>query len=316
MAKYRNQLPQLNGDMFLTDGGPETTFIYHDGFDLPEFAAFVLLSCENGRATVRRYFENYAAIAREHKVGFVLESVTWRASSVWGDKLGYTAEELAQVNHDAIELLVDVRDRFETEYSPMVISGCIGSHGDGYTIDAVLTPEEAEAYHLPQIKTLSETAADMITAMTVTYPEEGIGMTYAAQAVGMPIVLSFTVETDGKLPNGQTLQSAIGQIDEATNNGPVYYMINCAHPSHFEDVLASGAEWIQRLRGLRANASDKSHAELDAMEELDAGNPVELGQQYAELRQHLPHINVLGGCCGTDHRHVGEICVACLEHSH
>lgn len=312
MARYRNQLPQLNGNLFLTDGGAETTFVYHDGFELPEFAAFVLLETEEGRATIRRYFETYAAIARDNKVGFVLESVTWRASRDWGDKLGYSAEQLAQANHDSVQLLVDIRDEFETEHSPMVISGCIGPRGDGYTIDSMMTPEEAKAYHLAQIKTLSETAADVITAMTVTYPEEGIGMTRAAQAVGMPIVLSFTVETDGKLPNGQALQSAIEQVDAATNNGPVYYMINCAHPSHFEDVLASGEDWVQRLGGLRANASDKSHAELDAMEELDAGNPVELGQQYAELRQQLPHINVLGGCCGTDHRHVDEICTACL----
>lgn len=316
MAKYRNQLPQLNGDIFLTDGGPETTFIFHDGFDLSEFASFVMLETKEGRATLRRYFETYAAIARDNKVGFILESVTWRASSGWGDKLGYSAQDLAQANHDGIALLVDVRDKFETADSPMVISGCIGPRGDGYTIDGMMTPEEAEAYHLTQIKILSETEADMVSALTVTYPEEGIGMTRAAQAVGMPIVLSFTVEIDGKLPNGQTLQAAIGQVDAATNNGPAYYMINCAHPSHFEDVLTSGDAWVQRLSGLRANASDKSHAELDAMEELDPGNPVELGQQYAQLRQQFPHINVLGGCCGTDHRHIGEICVACLDQNH
>ena len=312
MAKYRSNLPQLSGDLYLTDGGPETTFIFHDGFDLPEFAAFVMLETDEGRSALRRYFSTYAAIAQKNQVGFVLESVTWRASREWGNKLGYSSEALVKANHESIQLLADVRAEYETEHSPMVISGCIGSHGDGYSIDTMFSAEEAEAYHAEQIQTLSETEADMVTALTVTYPEEGIGMVKAAQAAGMPIVISFTVETDGRLPNGQTLQSAIKQIDATTDNGPAYYMINCAHPTHFADTLTDGEAWVGRLCGLRANASQLSHAELDELEGLDDGDPVELGQQYAELRQRLPHINVLGGCCGTDHRHIGEICAACL----
>ena len=311
MAKYRNNLPQLAGDLFLTDGGIETTLIFHDGFDLPEFAAFDILKQAEGVAVLRRYYKTYARIAQQNGVGFVLESPTWRTSSVWGDKIGYTAAGLANANRQAIALLEDIRFEHETEKSKMVISGCIGPHGDGYVIGETLTPAEAEVYHAVQIATFQETQADMVTAITMTYVEEAIGVTRAAQAAGLPVVISFTVETDGRLPSGQTLKDAIEQVDDATDAAPVYYMINCAHPTHFEEALAANEAWTKRIGGLRANASKMSHAELDEAEELDDGNPVELGQHYHELQQKLGNLKVMGGCCGTDHRHIEAIAKAC-----
>jgi S-methylmethionine-dependent homocysteine/selenocysteine methylase len=310
MAKYRKNLPQLNGEKFLTDGGLETILVFHEGLELPEFAAFVLLKNDDGRERLYKYYSTYAAIARDHKVGFILESDTWRASSEWGKKLGYSKEALVDINRKAIELLQDIRIEYENEKSKMVISGCIGSRGDGYNPTNMMGEEEAERYHTLQIETFSETQADLVSAFTMTNTAEVIGLTRAAKSAGMPVVISFTVETDGKLPSGQTLKEAIEKVDKKTDNTPVYYMINCAHPTHFEGALASGESWVQRIRGLRANASTKSHAELDGAEELDDGNPVELGRQYKELTGRLHHLNVLGGCCGTDHRHVEEICKA------
>ena len=310
MAKYRNNLPQLKGDIFLTDGGLETTLIFHDGLELPEFAAFDLLKNEDGRERLYKYYSTYAAIARDHKMGFILESVTWRASSGWGKKLGYSKEALADMNRKAIELLQDIRTEYENEKSKMVISGCIGSQGDGYNPTDMMSEEEAERYHTVQIETFSETQADLVSAFTMINTAEVIGLTRAAKSAGMPVVISFTVETDGKLPSGQTLKEAIEKVDKATNNTPVYYMINCAHPTHFEGELAPGESWVQRIRGIKANASTKSHAKLDEVEEIDDGDPVELGREYKELTDRLHHLNVLGGCCGTDHRHVEEICKA------
>jgi S-methylmethionine-dependent homocysteine/selenocysteine methylase len=243
-------------------------------------------------------------------LGFILESDTWRASSEWGKKLGYSKEALVDINRKAIELLQDIRTEYENEKSKMVISGCIGSQGDGYNPTDMMSEEEAERYHTVQIETFSETQADLVSAFTMTNTAEVIGLTRAAKSAGMPVVISFTVETDGKLPSGQTLKEAIEKVDKATNNTPVYYMVNCAHPTHFEGALAPGESWAQRIRGIRANASTKSHAELDGAEELDDGNPVELGRQCKELTDRLHHLNVLGGCCGTDHRHVEEICKA------
>lgn len=308
MTKYRNNLPQLDGDLFLTDGGIETTLIFHDGLDLPLFAAFDLLKSDTGTTALRNYFRTYADLARRQNVGFILESATWRASSDWGEQLGYTSEALATANHKAIALLDSVRNEYETTRSKMVISGCIGPRGDGYNPAFMMTAEEAEHYHSAQVEAFRNSAADMVTAITMTYADEAIGLTKAAQKAHMPVAISFTVETNGHLPSGQALDKAIAEVDQATDRAPVYYMINCAHPTHFMDTLIGGNGWTDRIQGLRANASTKSHAELDEATELDAGNPVELGTQYQALRSHLRKLNVVGGCCGTDHRHVAEIC--------
>jgi S-methylmethionine-dependent homocysteine/selenocysteine methylase len=308
MQKYRDALPQLAGRLFITDGGMETTLVFHDGIDLPYFAAFDLLKSEDGINRLRDYYRRYAAIATANRVGFVLESVTWRASSDWGRLMGHSDSALEAINHLSIHLLEELREELETEESPMVISGCIGPRGDGYNPDAFMTADEAQAYHAQQIRTLSASAADMISAMTMTYAEEVTGMVRAAQAENIPIVISFTLETDGRLPSGQSLQEAIEQVDADTGSGPAYYMINCAHPEHFEDTLTADEPWLQRIKGIRANASRKSHAELDECEVLDDGDPHELGQSYQQFSKKLKQLNVFGGCCGTDHRHVAAIC--------
>jgi S-methylmethionine-dependent homocysteine/selenocysteine methylase len=313
MAKYRDSLPQMKGGLFLTDGGIETTLIFHEGIELPYFAAFDLLKDQSGQAALRRYYSSHASIARDSDCGFILESATWRASIDWGAKLGYRDADMAEVNRQAIALLVELRRTFETGRAPMVISGCVGPRGDGYRVENAMTAEAAQAYHAKQIDVFAGTAADMVTAITMTYVDEAIGVTKAAQAAGMPVVISFTVETDGRLPSGQSLKDAVQAVDAATGKGPAYYMINCAHPDHFEDALKAGEGWLKRIRGVRANASRLSHAELDEATELDAGNPVELGQQYRELRNLLPQIVVMGGCCGTDHRHIEAICHACTS---
>ena len=311
MAKYRTNLPQLNGDIFLTDGGLETTLIFHYGIELPEFAAFDLLKNDQGCEKLYQYFSSYAAIAREHKVGMILESATWRASSGWGEKLGYSKDALADINHKAIKSLKDIRSEYENEETKVVIGGCVGPKGDGYQPDEMLTEEEFENYHAVQIETFSETDADFISALTMTTAKEAVGLTCAARSAGMPVVISFTVETDGRLPSGLPLKEAIEKVDATTDNSPVYYMVNCAHTTHFADVLTPGEPWVERIRGIRANASSKSHAELDEAEVLDDGNPKEFGCQYKELTDRLHHLNVLGGCCGTDNRHIEEICKMC-----
>ena len=312
MALDRHILPQLAGKLFLTDGGIETTLIFREGLDLPEFAAFTLLETTAGTISLQRYFSTYATLASKYNVGLVLESATWRANTDWGVKLGYTSQALAGMNHKAIALLQDIRTEYETEQSPMVISGCIGPRGDGYVPASAMTTAEAQHYHLPQIVALRDAGADFVTAVTMNYVEEAIGIVRAARSQTIPVVISFTVETDGKLPTGESLKEAIARVDRATNNGPAYYMINCAHPEHFAEHLVGEDAWLHRIRGIRANASTKSHAELDEAETLDDGNPVELGQQFRDLVSHLPQLNVLGGCCGTDSRHIEAICKASL----
>ena len=308
MAKYRNELPQLGSDVFLTDGGLETTLIFHEGIDLPEFAAFVLVDDDFDRPRLRAYFRRYMAIGQSACVGFIAEAATWRASPDWAAKLGYDSERLAAVNRTAVEMLVQLRPEYEnTTGEPFVISGAVGPRGDGYSPDRLLEPDEAADYHSVQIGTFADTEADLVTAFTMTHSGEAIGVARAAEAAGIPSVVGFTVETDGRLPSGQPLGDAIVEVDRATGAAPAYYMINCAHPSHFGPVLEAGGPWVSRVRALRANASRLSHAELDAAPDLDEGDPEEFGRLHAGLRSRLGHITVLGGCCGTDDRHVTAV---------
>jgi S-methylmethionine-dependent homocysteine/selenocysteine methylase len=311
-AKYRHALPQHNGTLFLTDGGIETTLIFQDGFDLPHFAAFHLLRDDKGREALTRYYERYIAIAKAERMGFVLESPTWRASADWGDKLGYSAADIVAVNRESVQLMHDLRARHESAASPMVVSGCVGPRGDGYDPGQVMSALDAEHYHRQQIGAFADARADMVSAITMTNANEAIGITRAAAKIGMPVVISFTVETDGRLPTGQSLVDAICEVDVVTGKGPAYYMINCAHPTHFQKSLGDEA-WTKRIAGLRANASKRSHQELNDSADLDAGNPVELGAEYRDLIRRYPQINVLGGCCGTDHRHIECIALACRE---
>jgi len=313
MAKHRNALPQLAGDFVMTDGGIETTLIFLEGYDLPHFAAFHLLATPEGEAALRQYFVTYAELANRFKTGLVLETATWRANRDWAEKLGYSRDSLAEANVKAVRLIEEIRPGYETPETPIVISGCVGPRGDGYVADRAMSDEEAEDYHRAQVETFAGAAADLVTGITMNYVEEAVGLTRAAERANMPVVISFTVETDGRLPTGQSLRDAIARVDDVTSGYPAYFMINCAHPSHFDQVVRGDEPWLQRIRGLRANASRMSHAELNEATELDAGVPSELGQEYAGLRsRYLPQLNVMGGRCGTDHRHLEQIAVACL----
>lgn len=311
MAQFRKALPQLSGDFFLTDGGIETTLIFLEGLELPDFAAFDLLKRQGGEAALSKYFRTYAGLAQRFGAGLILESATWRASADWGDKLGYRPRELADANRRAIALLEEVRNEFKGESSKIVISGCMGPRGDGYNPSKIMSEKEAETYHHNQIRVFEDSAADMVTALTMNYAEEAIGIARAAESADMPVAISFTLETDGRLPTGQPLRAAIEQLDAATSSYPSYYMINCAHPTHFSHILIEAEPCTRRIHGLRANASRKSHAELNESSALDIGDPIELGVQHAQLKKRLTQLNVMGGCCGTDHRHVEQIATAC-----
>jgi S-methylmethionine-dependent homocysteine/selenocysteine methylase len=306
--RHRHRLPQLDAARpFLTDGGLETTLIFHRGLDLPCFAAFDLLKDDGGRDELRAYFDPYVGLARDQAVGFVLDTATWRANPDWAGRLGYSLDDLDAANRSAVGLAEEIRAAAGANGTPIVINGVVGPRGDGYDPAELMSADEAECYHARQIATFADSAADMVTAVTMTHAEEAIGVARAARARDLPAVISFTVETDGRLPDGQPLGAAIERVDAETGGSAAYFMINCAHPSHFADVLEDDGAWRERIRGLRANASAKSHAELDEAEELDEGDPAALGAEHGALRPRLGSVAVLGGCCGTDCRHVEAI---------
>ncbi len=286
----------------MTDGGLETVLLFRDGFDLPCFAAFPLLEDERGRAALRRYYEGFLDVAQEQGLPFVLDTVTWRANPDWGPQLGYDAAALAAANVRAVEFARELAEGRDD----VTINGMLGPRGDGYVVGERMTPDEAAAYHAWQIGVLHDAGVERITALTLSYPEEAIGVVRAAAARGLPVVPAFTVETDGRLPDGTTIGEAVERVDAATAGAAEFFLINCAHPTHIAAGL-DGASSLERIGGLRPNASTLSHAELDEAEQLDEGDPLALGRDNAEIRDMLPSVRLLGGCCGTDHRHVAEI---------
>ena len=297
---------------FLSDGGLETFLIFDKGYDLPCFSAAVLLETDQGRADLRAYFERFIGIAKSSGRGFILDAPTWRAGTAWAGPLGQTLKDVMETNQRAVSFVSKLRAQQETESCPILINGLVGPAGDAYAPDTQISRQEALLIHAPQIHTLGNAGVDMISAMTLTHADEAVGIVQAAKEIDTPIVVAFTLETDGHLPSGQPLGEAIAEVDAATNGGPLYYMINCAHPDHFREVLDTTAAWALRIGGIRSNASRQSHAELDEAEILDNGDPVEFGNLNAELLSRLPNIRVLGGCCGTDHRHVR--CIAGHDH--
>jgi homocysteine S-methyltransferase len=288
-------LPQLSGELFVTDGGLETDLIFNRGIELPA-----------GLNALKDHYSGYYDIAHSRGAGFILDTPTWRANRDWGERLGYDRSRLADANTRWADAAAQMRADWPGNGQPVVLSGNIGPRGDGYVPGQQMSADEAADYHGEQIATFAGTDLQMVTALTMNYVEEAMGIARAAEAHGLPSVISFTVETDGRLPTGQALGEAIDQVDVETDSAPAYFMVNCAHPTHFEDVLGDGA-WRERICGVRANASKMSHAELDEAEELDPGDPGELADGYARLRERLPNLNVFGGCCGTDHRHVAAV---------
>ena len=300
----RLQRLQSSPRFFLSDGGLETYLIFEKGFELPCFSAAVLLDTEQGREELTNYFTRFVEIAKSTGRGFILDAPTWRAGTAWAGPLGQTLKQVIDTNARAVAFVSNLRTELETENCPILVNGLIGPAGDAYAPDTQITAREALLIHAPQIHALGRAGVDMISAMTMTHASEAIGMTRAAQEIDVPIVIAFTLETDARLPSGQSLSEAIEEVDAATSNGPIYYMINCAHPDHFSEVLDTRAAWSLRIGGVRSNASRLSHAELDEAVTLDDGDPVELGDLSAELVNRLPNIRVMGGCCGTDHRHI------------
>ena len=287
---------------YVTDAGLETDLIFHQGVDLPCFAAYPLLGSEPGRALLENYYAAFAAVARDHGAGLLLETATWRANPDWGEALGDDATVLDRVNRIDVEHLQSLRERADLD-GPVLISGTVGPRGDGYAA-ATVDPDEAADYHRPQLAAFAGAGADLATAYTLTGVGEAIGIVRAGVDVNLPVAISFTVETDGRLPDGTELGEAIESLDDATDAAAAHLLVNCAHPDHISHALAKGSNWVQRIAGLRVNASRLSHAELDEAQELDEGDIGDLARVVESLAARLPCLSIVWGCCGTDARHV------------
>ena len=293
-------------DLMLTDGGLETVLVFHEGIELPAFAAFPLLDSTQGRDALLRYHREFLPIAADAGGGYIHETPTWRANPAWGSGLGYSPEDLRRIAFEAVGFADGLRSEWAGSGS-FLVSGCIGPRGDGYVTGTTMTPDEAAAFHRAQVRDLADAGVDLVTSFTFSYADEGIGLVAAAAEAGVPAVVGFTVETDGRLPSGETLRDAVQAVDAATGGYASWFMVNCAHPEHVLPGLPLGEAWTSRIGALRANASRMTHAELDEAEVLDDGDPADLASGYLELARRLPGLRVVGGCCGTDARHVAAI---------
>jgi len=296
-----------SGRLYLTDGGIETWLMYKKGFEIPHFCAFHLLNDEKGRAAIRLYYQKHAEVALNAGAAFIFDSLTYRASRDWGNLLGYSAEGLAEMNLQALDLYREVARAIGNDPATTLYSGCIGPKGDAYETHLPLGADEAEDYHAAQVQTFAHGGADFVTGLTLNSPAEAIGIARAAKAAGLPSVISFTLEEAGLVGGRMSLEAAINAVDDATDGAPAHYMVNCTHPADFSPSL-SAAPWMARLSGLRANASTRDHGQLCQLGHLDEGDADDLARRHGAIAKAFPHINVYGGCCGTDHAHVEKIC--------
>lgn len=296
----------LDDHLLLTDGGLETVLVFHEGIDLPAFAAFPLLDEADGREALLRYHRGFLPIAADSGAGYLYETPTWRANAAWGAELGYGPDDLRRIAFDAVSFGESLREEWEGA-GAFLISGCIGPRGDGYVPGTTMTPDEAAAFHRPQVRDLQDAGVDLVTSFTLSYADEGTGLVTAAAEAGVPVVVGFTLETDGRLPSGESLRDAIQSVDAATGGYPSWFMVNCAHPEHVLPGLEDEGAWASRIGAVRANASRMTHAELDEADVLDDGDPDDLARGYLDLARRLPALRVVGGCCGTDARHVAAI---------
>ncbi len=302
-------LPHESTRLYLTDGGIETWLMYKKGFELPHFCSFHLLDQPAGREALQQYYREFALVAKKHGTPFIFCSMTYRASRDWGQLIGYSPAGLAEMNHKAFALYREIAAETDLAADATLYSGCIGPRGDAYDTHQTITASSAEDYHASQIETFKQAGAQLVTALTLNSSQEAIGIAKAAKAAKIPSVISFTLEKNARVGSVETLKQAIETVDAATNGAPAYYMINCSHPTDFGPALDHGS-WTKRIRGLRANASSLDHGMLCQLGHLEEGDATQLAHQHGELAQLYSHINVLGGCCGTDHIHVDKICDA------
>lgn len=294
------------GRFYLSEGGTETEFMYKHGFELPHFAIFPLLDNPDAVSKLREMFRSYLDVAAKHEVCALMGGLDYRASPDWGELLGYSPAGLADANMQSIEFLREIAGEYSSQIPETLIQGLIGPRGDAYERNETITENEAEDYHAVQLETLKEADVDLALAITFNNIPESVGVARAAAKIGIPLGISLSLDSSSKLNSGQSLSEAITMIDKATDQSPEFYSINCSHPLEFEPAIEPG-DWVNRIRGVRPNASKMDKMALCQLGHLEEGDPVELGVLCGDLARRYPHMDIWGGCCGTWDKHLNEI---------
>jgi homocysteine S-methyltransferase len=298
--------PQSDDLIYLTEGGFETELMYLHGFELPCFAAFHLLDSTKGYQAVRDLYARVCDVAAAESTGLLLGWLNYRASPDWGAKLGLSPEALRAATLRSIAMLADLRKSYAGQVPHFAISDAIGPRGDAYGTGGAITEAEAEDYHSVQLETLKHSDVDVIWAATQNNVPEVIGMARAARALGLEIAVAWSLNAESRLSSGPTLAEAITRTDAAVPGVVAWHSLTCSHPLEFTPALTPGP-WTDRLRCIRPNAAAMDKIALCKLGHLEDGDPVELGRQMGDVARRYPAMDIWGGCCGTDHRHLSEI---------
>ena len=293
MAEFPSQ---RDGVLYLTEGGQETEILYRHGHELPEFAMYPLLDNAQAMSDLESMYRAILDVAAEHGFAALISGLDYRASPDWGEKLGYSRTGLADAVEQSIAFLRDVSRPYQGQIDQILISGMLGPRGDAYSLNRTITANEAEEYHSFQLEILKRAGVDIAGAVTFNNIPEAIGVARAAARIGVPLAISFTLDSSNRLQSGPTLKEAVEAVDAETGDArPDFYGINCSHPLEFEPALEPG-DWIFRLRSLRPNASARDKMELCAIGHLEEGDPADLGERMGTLARKYPHIDIFGGC--------------------
>lgn len=297
---------QQNGRFYLSEGGTETELMYKYGFELPQFALYPLLNNHDATSTMRGMFRSYLDVVARNEMNALMGGLDYRASPDWGKLLGYSPAGLAEANHQSIDFLRELAAEYVSDINEILIQGLIGPRGDAYERNTKITVNEAEDYHSVQLNTLKDANVDLALAITFNNVPESIGVARAAVKLGVPLAISLTLDTHSRLNSGPSLEEAITRIDAETGQSPEFYLINCSHPLEYEPAITPG-NWINRIRGVRPNASKMDKISLCKIGHLEDGDPEELGNLCGGLARRYPHMDIWGGCCGTWDTHIHEI---------
>lgn len=268
---------------------------------------FELMDSPDAVSALRDMYRRYLDVAAKYGFAAVLSGFDYRASPDWAEKLGYSPAGLREMQQKCIDFLRDVSHPYASQLPDLAIAGCVGPRGDAYALNRDIKAADAEGYHMTQMTTLKDCGVDLIWAATINNVPEAVGLSRAAAAVGLPVNLSFTLDSSHKLKSGPSLKEAIEATDaEAADARPDSYGINCSHPMEFEPALDPG-DWTRRIRSLRPNAAKMDKVSLCKLGHIEEGDPEELGQQMGDLARRFPDIDIWGGCCGTWDKHFDRI---------
>ncbi|MBW2409401.1 MAG: homocysteine S-methyltransferase family protein [Deltaproteobacteria bacterium] len=294
-----------NAAVILTEGAVIERLRRDPAVELdPYIANAGLIYDQAGKQAMTRIYRQYIDIASRYRLPMIVSAPTWRASSERINKSAYSGRET--MVKDCADFINRIRQDVSQSADCIYIAGLIACRGDSYEPREALTADKAEAYHRLQAQELAHAGVDFILAATLPAVSEALGIAAALSQCAIPYSLSFVIRSDGRVLDGTPLQAAIEKIDAAVNPGPLFYQINCVHPAIFRKAIEQSEPGFDRLLGLQANTSEKSPEELDGLGYLDTSEPEEFAESMLALHTHFG-LKIIGGCCGTDHRHIEEI---------